>query len=194
MTGVILAGGQAKRMGGQDKGLIDLAHKAMIEHVIVILRPQVETIIISANRNPKIYERFGYPVIPDIVGGYVGPLAGMASGMRFAKTPYIVTAPCDSPLIPSDLVERLYTAMERVGANISVAHDGICIQPAFALLESSLWGSIRAFLEAGDRKVDLWYGGQKTVLVDFSDKPNAFLNINTSEDWAALGEKFNNNA
>jgi len=194
ITGVILAGGQAKRMGGQDKGLIDLARKAMIEHAIAVLRPQVEALIISANRNADIYNRFGYPVIPDVVGGYFGPLAGMASAMQYTKTPYIITAPCDSPFIPFNLVERLYTAMDGARANISVAHDGERMQPVFALLQSSLRASIMDFLAAGDRKIGLWYAGQKTVLADFSDKPEAFLNVNTPEDKVALEKKFNHNA
>nr|VFK15573.1 MAG: molybdenum cofactor guanylyltransferase [Candidatus Kentron sp. LFY] len=194
ITGVILAGGQAKRMGGRDKGLIDLARKAMIEHAIVTLRPQVEALIISANRNSKIYERFGYPVVPDVMGGYFGPLAGMASSMQYAKTPYIVTVPCDSPLVPSNLAERLYVAMDKARANISVAYDGKRIQPVFALLESPLWPSIIDFLGAGDRKIDLWYAGHRTALADFSDRPEAFLNVNTPEDKTALEKKINDNA
>nr|VFK50708.1 MAG: molybdenum cofactor guanylyltransferase [Candidatus Kentron sp. TUN]VFK53254.1 MAG: molybdenum cofactor guanylyltransferase [Candidatus Kentron sp. TUN]VFK54055.1 MAG: molybdenum cofactor guanylyltransferase [Candidatus Kentron sp. TUN] len=193
ITGVILAGGQAKRMGGLDKGLIDLARKAMIEHMIMGLRPQVGGLIISANRNSKSYARFGYPVIPDAIGDYFGPLAGMATSMRYTKTPYIAVVPCDSPLVSSDLVERLYVAMNKGQADISVAHDGERMQPVFALLQSSLWGSIIAFLEAGDRKIDLWYAEHKTVLADFSDRPEVFSNVNTPEDRAALEKKFNDN-
>nr|VFK58722.1 MAG: molybdopterin-guanine dinucleotide biosynthesis protein A [Candidatus Kentron sp. TC] len=181
-------------MGGQDKGLIDLAHKAMIEHVMMILRPQVGALIISANRNSEIYERFGYAVIPDVMEGYFGPLAGMASSMQYTKMPYIAVTPCDSPLIPSNLVERLYMAMDRTDADISVAHDGRRIQPVFTLLKSSLWESIISFLEAGDRKLVRWYAGHKTTLADFSDKPERFLSVNTPEDRAALEKKFNDNA
>lgn len=181
-------------MGGQDKGLIDLAHRAMIEHVIMILRPQVGALIISANRNAEIYEGFGYPVVPDAVEGYSGPLAGMASGMQHAKTPYIVIAPCDSPLVPANLVERLDLAMDRTHADISVAHDGKRMQPVFALLKSSLRASIMDFLAAGDRKLERWVAEQKTALADFSHRPEAFLNINTPEDRAALEKKFKDNA
>nr|VFJ46146.1 MAG: molybdopterin-guanine dinucleotide biosynthesis protein A [Candidatus Kentron sp. FW] len=194
ITGIILAGGQAKRMGGQDKGLIDLAHKAMVEHAIVVLRPQVGALVISANRNSEFYRRFGYPVIPDMMGDYLGPLAGMASSMQYAETPYIVTVPCDSPFIPSNLVERLYATLDKAQASISVAHDGKRMQPVFALLRSSLWTGIIDFLEAGDRKVDLWYAEHKMALADFSDNPEIFLNVNTPEDRTALEKRINDNA
>nr|VFJ72557.1 MAG: molybdopterin-guanine dinucleotide biosynthesis protein A [Candidatus Kentron sp. FW] len=194
ITGIILAGGQAKRMGGQDKGLIDLAHKAMVEHAIAVLRPQVGALVISANRNSEIYRRFGYPVIPDVMGDYLGPLAGMASSMRYAGTPYIVTVPCDSPFIPPNLVERLYATLDKAQASICVAHDGKRMQPVFALLRSSLWTGIMDFLKAGDRKVDLWYAEHKMALADFSDKPEIFLNVNTPEDKTVLEKKINDNA
>ena len=194
ITGVVLAGGRARRMGGQDKGLIDLAHKSMIEHAVSIFRPQVGALIISANRNARRYERFGCPVITDAMAGYLGPLAGMVSGMQYATTPYIAVVPCDSPFIPRNLVERLYVAMEETEADISVAHDGARMQPVFALLRTSLRMSIVDFLEGGDRKIDLWYAGHKTVLADFSDRPEIFLNANTPEERMVLEEVFNRNA
>jgi len=186
ITGIILAGGKAKRMGGQDKGLIRLANKTMVEHIATALGPQVGTLLVNANRNPERYRRFGYPVVPDQVGGYLGPLAGMASGMEHAKTTYVVTVPCDSPLIPPDLVGRLYRAMVAEQAEISVAHDGQRMQPVFALLRTTLQDSIKKFLAGGDRKTILWYAWHKMALADFSDHPNMFLNVNTPEDGKAL--------
>lgn len=186
ITGVILAGGRAQRMGGQDKGMIQLAHKPMVEHVIDALRLQVTTILVSANRNLDAYSRYGYPVIQDMVGEYFGPLAGMASGMLHANTPFIVTAPCDSPLVPGNLVERLYAAMVAQQAEISVAHDGKRIQPVFALLRCSLLDSVIAYLNAGNRRIDRWYTQHKTALVDFSEHPESFMNINTEEERATL--------
>nr|VFJ96246.1 MAG: molybdopterin-guanine dinucleotide biosynthesis protein A [Candidatus Kentron sp. H]VFJ97048.1 MAG: molybdopterin-guanine dinucleotide biosynthesis protein A [Candidatus Kentron sp. H]VFK02775.1 MAG: molybdopterin-guanine dinucleotide biosynthesis protein A [Candidatus Kentron sp. H] len=187
ITGVILAGGRARRMGGQDKGLLTFAHKAfacqtLAEHIAAILSPQVGRLIINANRNTEIYGCLGHPVVPDAVGDYLGPLAGMASAMQVANTPYVATVPCDSPFVPPDLVERLYTAVETARAEIGVAHDGVRLQPVFALLRSALWGSIVDFLKGGDRKIDLWYARHKTALADFSDKPDMFFNINTLSD------------
>ena len=106
ITGIILAGGQARRMGGQDKGLIQLAQKPMIEYVLNAIEPQVDEIIINANRNQSTYEKYGFPVVADQIKGYCGSLAGMASGLQSAKTPVVFTVPCDSPLIPDDLVQK----------------------------------------------------------------------------------------
>ena len=112
ITGVILAGGRAQRMGGCDKGLIKLLGKPLVEYVIRALKPQVAEMIINANRNRERYAAYGYPIIADLMDGFYGPLAGMASAMQAARTPYIVTTPCDSPFVPSDLVKRLYGGIE----------------------------------------------------------------------------------
>ncbi len=194
ITGVVLAGGRAKRMGGQDKGLIELAGTTMANLVVKALRAQVGALVINANRNREAYARLGEPVVADVVGDYSGPLAGMASAMEHARTPYIVTAPCDSPLVPADLVARLFQAMDRAGAEISVAHDGQRMQPVFALLRCTLRASILAFLADGGRKIDRWYAQHDTTLADFSDRPETFLNVNTPEDWKALEKKLGNDA
>ena len=189
ITGVILAGGRAKRMGGQDKGLIELADKPMVAHVIHALRPQVGALLINANRNSDAYARYSYPVVADMMGDYFGPLAGMASAMQHADTPLIVTAPCDSPLVPADLVDRLYAALTEQHADISVATDAARMQPVFALLSCALLKSIVAFLDSGERKIDRWYALHKTAMADFSDRPETFLNVNTPEDRTALEER-----
>ncbi len=194
ITGVILAGGRGQRMGGDDKGLIELAGKTMAEHVIEALRPQVGALLVNANRNQEAYARLGYPVFPDLVGNYFGPLAGMASALQHAGTPYVVMAPCDSPLVPDNLVQRLYRALDQERAEISVAHDGNRMQPVFVLLRCSLLESIQTFLEQGERKIDRWYAQHETAMADFSDKPETFLNVNTPEDRKALEEKLGNHA
>ena len=194
ITGVILAGGRARRMGGRDKGLITIGGRAMVEHVIDALRPQVGTLLISANRNPRAYGRYGYPVVPDGVGDFSGPLAGMATAMQRAGTPFIVTVPCDSPLLPEHLVARLYATLIEHGAEISVAYDGQRIQPVFALLRRSLLENLIGFLNAGHRRVEHWYSQHETAPTDFSDNSETFFNVNTPEDGIALEERLQSHA
>lgn len=189
ITGVVLAGGRAQRMGGNDKGLICLHNKPMIKHVIEALKPQVHHIIINANRNRETYEELGYPVVVDSMQGYCGPLAGMASAMQIVDTPYIVTAPCDSPFIPNDLVEILSQELIKDEAEISVAHSGQRMQPVFALLRCALLPSLLDYLETGERKIDLWYAKHKFTIADFSKKPDTFLNINTPEEIEAVEKR-----
>ncbi len=189
ITGVILAGGRSTRMGGLDKGLVELAGRPMVEYVHDALGPQVGSILISANRNREQYSGYGHPVIGDTVGDYFGPLAGIASAMRVASSKYILTAPCDSPLLPPDLAQRLSRALQGEHAEISVAHDGGRMQPIFALMQRRLLGNLLAFLAGGNRKLRLWVAEQNPTLADFSHRPEAFLNVNTPEDQAALEKK-----
>ena len=185
-TGVILAGGQARRMGGQDKGLIELAGSPMVQHILDAIAPQVGKVIINANRNQEIYAHYGCPVIADEFDGYCGPLAGMASSMRAVTTPFMVTAPCDSPFVPKDLVERLYLRMIHEDADISVAHDGDRIQPVFVLLKTTLLDSLLDFLQKGERKIDKWFNNHTLAITDFSDKPDTFININTKDELTQI--------
>ncbi len=194
ITGVILAGGRAQRMGGRDKGLIELAGRTMASHVVDGLKPQVGALLINANRNRDAYARLGLPIVADVVGDYSGPLAGMASAMEHARTPYVVSAPCDSPLVPADLVQRLYLSLAEAQADLSVAHDGVRMQPVFALLRRSLLESILAFLKDGGRKIDRWFAMHVTAQADFSDSPETFLNVNTPEDREALEHKLDQHA
>ncbi len=186
ITGIVLAGGQARRMGGVDKGLIPLKGRPMVGWTISALRPQVATIAINANRNSKRYSKFGYPVIADHESGFLGPLAGMASGMRAAETTHILTVPCDSPLIVADLADRLWQSQLRNGAEVCVAHDGDRMQPVFSLLKTTLLASLEAYLNGGGRKIDRWYADQTMELADFSDCRENFINVNEPADVAAL--------
>ena len=189
ITAVILAGGLARRMGGQDKGLMMLNGQPMIEHVIAALIPQVGTLLINANRNLETYRSYGYPVIEDMMGDYFGPLVGMASGVQAAATPYLLTVPCDSPLLHAALAEILFRALEADQAEISVAHDGTRMQPVFALLRRELLPDLLAYLKNGGRKIDTWYVQHRLALADFSDWPDTFLNINTTDDRIDLEQK-----
>jgi len=182
ITAVILAGGMGRRMGGQDKGQILLNDRPLIEYVLEAIEPQVKTILVNANRNQAEYARYGYPVIPDQLQGYQGPLAGFASGMRAATTPYIVTLPCDGPFSAPDLVARLTAALQNMHADIAVAHDGERLQPVYALLPTHLLTSLEDFLAKGERKIDRWYAQHSMAFADFSDVAKTFRNINTPQD------------
>ena len=188
VTGVILAGGKARRMGGEDKGLIEINGKTMISYVIESLKPQVVNLIINANRNIQIYDQYGYPVISDKITGFQGPLAGIAATMKIATTDYICSCPCDGPLIPEDLVERLYSSLISKKGQISVAHDGERIQPVYALINCDLYTNLKEFLKSGERKIDLWFAKHNLIQVDFSDKPESFMNVNSPEDQIAFSK------
>lgn len=189
VTAVILAGGMARRMGGQDKGLIELNGRPMIEYVIDALKPQVDSIVINANRNLEQYRRYGYPVVEDITGDYFGPLVGMASGLQACSSDRILTVPCDSPFVPPVLADKLNAALLEQGADLSVANDSERMQPVFAMLRRHLLPSLLAYLDDGGRKIDTWYAEHQMALADFSDWPDAFININTPEDKTAVEQK-----
>ena len=183
VSGVVLAGGQGRRMGGVDKGLQPLDGKPMIEHVLERLRPQVDEIVINANQNLERYAAFGHALAPDVTGGFAGPLAGLQAGLQAANHPLVVTAPCDSPFLPADLVARLQAAL---GANdLAVAKTGEQAHPVFALVHRSLAGHLSAFLAGGGRKIDAWYASLRVVEVPFDDEADAFRNINTREELRA---------
>ena len=186
ITAVILAGGKARRMSGEDKGLINLNGRALIDYIISALRPQAGDILINANRNLQQYGRYGLPVVADMLGDYLGPLVGMATGMHTTDRPYIVTVPCDSPFIPGALVETLYRSLDEQQADISVAHDGIRIQPVFALLRCELLPDLLAYLDEGGRKIETWYDQQHLAIADVSNSPDTFMNLNTPEDKLVL--------
>ena len=163
----------------------------MIEYVITVLRSQLDKIVINANRNQDIYAKYGFPVIADIYDGFKGPLAGMASCLKGIDTKYMITTPCDSPLLPIDYVSRMYDALQEKNADIAVADSGDRIQPVFCLLKSSLLDSLVEYLDSGERKIDLWFQQHVMTKVDFSDKPETFINVNTPEDIKIIEAKLN---
>ena len=185
ITGLILAGGRGTRMGNVDKGLQMLGDEPMVLRVIGRLAPQVGMLMINANRNQERYREFGVPVWPDELDEYPGPLAGFQAGLRHCQTPYLLTAPCDSPFLPVNLVERLASALEEQGADLAVAvtGEGESRQPhpVFCLLKSSLLPHLNEFLRSGKRRIDAWYASLKFVEVQFEDEA-AFRNINTMEE------------
>ena len=190
ITGLILAGGRAQRMGGIDKGLIPFHGKALIEFAINRLKPQVSTILINANRSITKYSHYGYPVLMDETPDFSGPLAGFSVGLKHCKTPYLLTSPCDSPLLPFDLAQKMAAELE--GNNLELVfasskeEDGkIWSQPLFCLMKSSLQDSLDAFLSKGDLKIDRWFKELRSGTVVF-ENPQAFANVNTPEELAAL--------
>jgi molybdopterin-guanine dinucleotide biosynthesis protein A len=198
ITGLILAGGRGSRMGGADKGLQNFNGIPMALHTLLRLQLQVGHIIINANRNLAAYESFGASVWPDVLEDYAGPLAGFLTGLERCETPYLVTTPCDTPLLPLDLVSRLAQALEREQAEIAMASAPetdsqgrlqIRTQPVFCLMRVDLLESLVAFTQSGGRKIDAWTAGHKTVIVPFdqpSDDPNAFANANTMAELQKL--------
>ena len=184
ITGILLAGGQGRRMGGVDKGLQLLRGKPMAQHVIERFAPQVDELLINANQNIEQYQSLGYSVIPDTIGGFAGPLAGLHRGLSEAVHPLVVTAPCDSPFLPLDLVAQLKSALDAQQAELAVAKTGDQPHPVFSLCKKSVLPGLTAFLESGGRKIDLWYSQLKVAEVQFADE-SAFRNINTLEELTA---------
>jgi len=178
VTGLVLAGGLGRRMGGEDKGLVELAGRPMIEHVLEALRPQVGTVMINANRNLDRYAAYGHPVVADEMSGFLGPLAGVASALPRLGSEFLLTVPCDAPLLSPDLAQRLFDACVAARADLAVASDGERLQPVFMLLRSTVAPSLRAYLEGGGRKIDAWFAQVRLAQADFSDEPDCFVNVN----------------
>jgi len=186
ITGVILAGGQGRRMGTVDKGLRELRGKAMAAWVIERFAPQVDEVLINANQNLDVYAQFGYRVIPDEIGGFAGPLAGLQRGLNEASHPLVATSPCDTPFLPADLVARLHAALEADAAQLAVARTGDQPHPVFCVCRRDVLPHLTAFLQQGGRKIDAWYATLKVVEVVFDDQPDAFSNINTPSELSAF--------
>jgi molybdenum cofactor guanylyltransferase len=186
ITAVILAGGQGRRMGGQDKGLIEFNGKPLVEILIAELERQSLGIVINANRNLDRYRDYGFPVINDQLQDYQGPLAGFASAMDSVDTDFILTLPCDGPQLAADYAARFIASQQQSGASICVAFDGERLQPVHALIKVDLRASLGQFLDSGDRKIDRWYALHDYVQTDFSDRGEMFRNINTPSDQQTL--------
>ena len=180
VSGVVLAGGQGRRMGGVDKGLQPLRGKPMAQWALERLAPQVDEILINCNQNLDAYARFGYRLVPDEIGGFAGPLAGLHASLKAVAHPLVVTVPCDSPFLPPDLVSRLKQHLN--GKDLAVAKTGDQPHPVFSLVRRDVLANLEAFLRSGGRKIDAWYASLATVEVSFDDEADAFRNINTLEE------------
>lgn len=194
ITGVILAGGLGRRMGGVDKGLQDFLGQSLVQHALERLHAQVATVGINANRHLDQYHALGAPVWPDADTEFSGPLSGFLAGLQHCVTPYLLTVPCDTPRFPLDLATRLAQALREADADIAMAaapernaqgHTQIRAQPVFCLLKASLIDSLRTFMRDGGRKIDAWTAQHHTVEVPFDapgDDPLSFYNINTLQE------------
>jgi len=185
VTGIVLAGGQGRRMGGVDKGLVEFRGAPMVAAVLARLAPQVGAIVVNANQNAQAYAALGHRVVPDAVGGFAGPLAGLHAGLAAAATPWAVTVPCDSPFLPLDLVGRLGSGALAGNAEIAVARTFDQPHPVFALVRTTLRAHLDGFLAGGGRKIDAWYASLSVVEVPFDDDADAFRNINTRDELAS---------
>ena len=189
ITGLILAGGRATRMGGVDKGLQNHQGMPLALHALLRLQPQVGHLLINANRNLAAYEALGVPVWPDPMADYPGPLAGWLAGLEHCDTPYLLTVPCDTPGFPTDLAARLSAALAEQNADIAMAatlEDGrVQVQPVFCLLKTGLLESLVAYLHSGQRKIDRWTAQHRCATVVFEDT-RAFFNANTADELRSL--------
>jgi molybdopterin-guanine dinucleotide biosynthesis protein A len=186
VAGVVLAGGLGRRMGGVDKGLRLLRGKPMVQWVLERLSPQVDEVLINANRHLEEYSAFGCRVIPDRIAGFAGPLAGLHAALSATSQPLVATAPCDSPFLPADLVARLKQALLEHRADLATARTGTQAHPVFCLCRRAVLPGLSAFLAQGGRKVDQWHGTLAAVEVGFDDEEEAFGNINTPEELSRL--------
>lgn len=189
VTGVILAGGRARRMAGRDKGLLECAGRPLIAHALDILRPVCGRLLINANRSLEDYRDFDVPVICDEVTGFQGPLAGILTALRVTDTPYLVVIPCDSPRLETVTLTRLLRALMENQVDIALAHDGKRLHPVVMALRTGLADDLAAYLNAGKRKVDRWVKRQAWATVDCSDRPGQFANINTPEELETLEKR-----
>jgi molybdopterin-guanine dinucleotide biosynthesis protein A len=186
ITGLVLAGGRGSRMGGIDKGLQPWRGLPLARQVLQRLQPQVGAVLINANRNLEVYRAWGHPVVSDQTErAFAGPLAGFLAGLDVCATPYLLTAPCDSPLLPVDLAARLGAGLLRAGARIALPRALGRLQPVFCLIDVALRDDLRGFVAAGGSKIDEWTARHPTTIVDFDDA-RAFENINTQDDLQRL--------
>jgi molybdopterin-guanine dinucleotide biosynthesis protein A len=198
ITGLILAGGRGARMGGVDKGLQNFNGTPLTLHTLMRLQMQdavtVSEMMIIANRNLSAYESFGVQVWPDSTDNFAGPLAGFLTGLERCETDLLLTVPCDSPLFPLNLTQRLLDTLIAEDAEVAVAaakeEDGsVRAQPVFCLMRVSLLESLVKFMQSGGRKIDAWTAQHKTVLVPFDTDdvdPRAFFNANTLDELHRL--------
>ncbi|MFT5172218.1 MAG: molybdenum cofactor guanylyltransferase [Gammaproteobacteria bacterium] len=195
VTALVLAGGRARRMGGEDKGLIEVGGRAMVQWVTTAMASQCASVMVNANRNLERYHELTQcRVVTDIDDDFAGPLAGMIAGLSSCHTPLLACVPCDSPLVAADLVDRLRKALIEQDAELAVADDGERMQPVFVLLKRELLGSMQAFVQDGGRKIDAWYQQHSTARATFTDRSEMFDNINTPEQRDALHARLSERA
>ena len=186
VTGVILAGGLARRMNNQDKGLLPYKGRPLVSYAIAAFTGVTDQIIINANRNREHYQAFGLPVVADQTDNFDGPLAGVLTAMIYTDADVLVVVPCDSPLIKAEHLQKLLAVCAENAADVAVAFDGVRLHPVFLAIKTSLKTSLENYLSSNQRKVGYWLEQQKTVKADFSNEPEIFININTLTELSVL--------
>ncbi|MEQ1638405.1 MAG: molybdenum cofactor guanylyltransferase MobA [Methylococcales bacterium] len=186
VTGVILAGGLARRMNNQDKGLVIYKGQPLASYAIKAMAPLVTQTLLNANRNHEVYQQFGCPIIADHADQFDGPLAGILAAMAAAKTEILLVMPCDSPLMTTRHLQRLLVKLEETQSDVAVAFDGERLHPVFLAIKTTLQSSLQTYLDSGQRKIGIWLAQQNMFAVDFSDATEVFVNINTLSELAAL--------
>jgi len=189
ITGVILAGGLARRMNNQDKGLITYKGRPMVSYAIAALTAIADQTIINANRNKEQYKAFGLPVVADQTDSFDGPLAGVLTAMIYTDADVLIVMPCDSPLIKAEHLQKLLATRATKNADVAVAFDGERLHPVFLAIKTSLKSGLQNYLACGQRKMDRWLEQQKMVKADFSNEPEIFTNINTLTELSELEAK-----
>ena len=179
VAGVILAGGRARRMNNQDKGLMTFKGRPMISYALDALIPVVDYVMINANRNIEQYRQFGHPVISDQTDSFDGPLAGVLTAMLQVEAEVLVVIPCDSPFIKAEYLQRLLLSRAENSADVAVAFDGVRVHPVFMAIKTALRNSLQDYLVGGQRKVVSWLEQQNLVKVEFTNEAEIFRNINT---------------
>ena len=189
ITGCILAGGIGRRLGGVDKGLVQLDGRPLVAHVIARFAPQVDTLLLSVNRNHDQYRSHCSHLVGDGLADAAGPLAGIAAALAVTDTAWLAVVPCDSPFLPSLLVATLRQALAQQPSDIAVARTADGLQPVFALIATRLAESLAAYLAQGGRKTDAWYAQHALLEVDYEHERAAFMNINTPDDLATAARR-----
>lgn len=186
VSAVILAGGRGRRLGGVDKGLVEVAGQRLVERIAERLKPQVQAVLINANRHPHEYRKFAERVVADVVDEPCGPLGGMLTGLQTAPTELVLFCPCDASHIPDNLVEKLLGAMSRESADIAAVGDEFGLQPVCCLMKRELAEDLAHFIRSGARETAEWLKRHKLAIEDFSDWPAEYWSMNTPEDQARL--------
>ena len=186
VTGAILAGGLAKRMGQQDKGLVLYQGQPLVSYALAAMQAITASVLINANRNADQYRAFGVPVIADLTLSFDGPLAGVLAAMKQAKTQTLLVMPCDCPLVIAEHLQALLTVYHENQADIAVVYDGQRLQPLFMAVDTGLQNDLQDYLANGGRRVDNWLSRHSVVTADFSSQASDFLNINTLAELTAL--------
>lgn len=190
ISGVILAGGLARRMGGIEKALVEFQGETLLSHVIKRVQPQVKTLYLNVNKKLEQYQEFNLPILEDEKKGFLGPLAGILTAFNKIETHYLLVVPCDAPFVSLNLAEKLFKEMQYQNALGAVVHDGERLQPTFLLLHKQLRNDLEIYLQNGQRSIELWLERHLIAKIDFSSQANDFISFNTFEELNLNATKY----